>query len=288
MGGDLPSGPGKKAPTFIVHAMKDADSGHLDRVQVIKGWTDRGQSFEKIYDVAWSGDRVADPATHRVGWVGDTINYQNATYSNTIGSAELKAVWTDPDFDPALDAFYYVRVLEIPTPRWPLIQSRALRQTPPDGVALTTQERAWSSPIWYTPSAEARESQPAGVTVDDLMARGASMLGDDELEQLIVGKTIGVRNTVTGKHYQIFYGQDGRRLVTAIDGNLPGSEQAGKMVTIVAAGAIASYHVDGGRLITAVGEGELDVRVLKLGDNYYGARDDEFGFANYELEEIAE
>lgn len=287
MGGDLQAGPGK-APTFIVHAIKDADSAHLDRVQIIKGWTDRGQSFEQIYDVAWSGDRILDPKTHRVESVGNTINYQDATYTNSIGSAQLKAVWTDPDFDAALDAFYYVRVLEIPTPRWPLIQSRALGQAPPDGVKLTTQERAWSSPIWYTPSAAARQGRPSGVTVAALLAKGASVLGDAELEELVVGKTIAVRNTVTGKRYKLFYGVNGRRMINEIDGNVPAGKLAGTMVATFGAGTVASYTIDNGQLITAVGEGELDIKVVKLGDEYYGARSDEFGFANYEVQKITD
>ncbi|MDX1555089.1 MAG: DUF3604 domain-containing protein, partial [Xanthomonadales bacterium] len=103
MGTDLPAKSGD-APTFVVHALKDPDSGNLDRVQIVKGWSDRGQSFEKIFDVAWSGDRELNPDTNRVGPVGTTVNLSDATYSNSIGATELKAVWTDPDFDPALDA----------------------------------------------------------------------------------------------------------------------------------------------------------------------------------------
>ena len=153
MGGDLPPAKGK-APTFVVWAVKDPTSGNLDRIQIVKGWTKNGQSFEKIFDVVWAGDRKADKWTGVVPPIGSTVDVENATYTNTIGAVELKTVWTDPEFDPSLHAFYYARVLEIPTPRWTTIQAKQLGVAPPDVVPPTLQERAWSSPIWYTPSAE--------------------------------------------------------------------------------------------------------------------------------------
>jgi hypothetical protein len=165
MGSDLPA-PKAKAPTFIVWAVKDRDSGNLDRIQIIKGWTKNGQTFEKIYDVAWSGNRKIDPRTGKLPPVGNTVNLSTATYQNTIGANELKAVWTDPDFDPTLQTFYYARVLEIPTPRWSTIQARKLGMAPPTTaktmgveypVPPTVQERAWSSPIWYSPADELRK-----------------------------------------------------------------------------------------------------------------------------------
>lgn len=288
MGGDLPQPGSANAPTFVVHATKDPDSGNLDRVQVIKGWSDRGQSFEKIYDVAWAGDRVANPDTHRVGPVGSTVNLADASYSNTIGTTELKAVWTDPDFEPSLDAFYYVRVLEIPTPRWTLLQSRDLGQAPPENVRLTVQERAWSSPIWYTPDASARRGRPAGEKVADLVAQGARALDDGELKQLIVGKSILVRNAVTGNGYELFYGTDGRRLVSAVhdkDGNAVTS--TGSVYTF-SAGTVASYRISGGTLSTSLETGDLHIKVYRKGQRYVAARDDEFGYANYELVEIGD
>lgn len=166
MGSELPA-PQAKAPSFIVWAVKDPDSGNLDRLQIIKGWTKNGQTFEKIYDVSWSGHRKIDPQTGKLPPVGNTANLSTATYQNTIGATELKAVWTDPAFDPTVDAFYYVRVLEIPTPRWSTIQARKLGMALPTTaktmgveypVPPTVQERAWSSPIWYSPSAELRKS----------------------------------------------------------------------------------------------------------------------------------
>jgi hypothetical protein len=179
MGADLPPIPtdGKgAAPHLVVWALKDPTSANLDRVQIIKGWTRNGQSFEKIYDVAWSGDRAPDKWTGRVPAIQSTVDIENATYTNSVGSTELKAVWTDPDFDASLHAFYYVRVLEIPTPRWTLIQSVKAGLPPPDVVPLTGQERAWTSPIWYTPSAAARKDAQAGVTVADLKEKGALVL----------------------------------------------------------------------------------------------------------------
>src|SRR5271165_505377 len=158
MGADLPPLKGT-APTFVVWAVKDPTSGNLDRIQIVKGWTKNGQSFEKIFDVVWSGDRKPDKWSGRVPAIKSTVDLEKATYTNDVGSVELKTVWTDPEFDSSLHAFYYARVLEIPTPRWTLMQAVKAGLTPPDVVPLTGQERAWSSPIWYTPSAEARKNE---------------------------------------------------------------------------------------------------------------------------------
>jgi hypothetical protein len=149
MGGDLPKMT-SKAPTFAVWAMKDPDSGNLDRIQIIKGYFKKGLPREKIYDVAWSDDRAPDPKTGKLPPVGNTVDIAKATYSNSIGDSELKAVWTDPEFEPTENAVYYVRVLEIPTPRWTTYDAASLGVPVPDGVSATLQERAWSSPIWYT------------------------------------------------------------------------------------------------------------------------------------------
>jgi hypothetical protein len=156
MGGDLPPKPeASEAPTFAVWALKDPDSGNLDRIQIIKGWYDkRGYGFQKIYDVALSDDRKPDPKTGKVPPVGNTVDIAKATYSNDIGDTELRAVWTDPDFDASQHAVYYVRVLEIPTPRWSTYDAAQLGIEPPPEVSATIQERAWASPIWYTPAPE--------------------------------------------------------------------------------------------------------------------------------------
>ena len=152
MGQDLPKKPTKaKAPTFAVWALKDPDSGNLDRVQIIKGWYQNGYPQEQVYNVAWSDNRKPDSSTGKLPPVGNTVDIKNASYENSIGDNELAAVWTDPDFDPSQHAVYYLRVLEIPTPRWSTYDAKAMGLAPPAGVDATIQERAWSSPIWYTP-----------------------------------------------------------------------------------------------------------------------------------------
>jgi hypothetical protein len=151
MGGDLPK-IASKAPTFAVWAMKDPQSGNLDRIQIIKGFINKwGRTDEKIYEVAWSDDRNLDPKTGKLPSVGNTVDVKKATYTNDIGDSQLSAVWTDPDFDPKQKAVYYVRVLEIPTPRWSTYDSVRSGLPIPEGIPATIQERAWSSPIWYTP-----------------------------------------------------------------------------------------------------------------------------------------
>lgn len=153
MGGDLrPAPEGATAPTFMVYALRDPVGANLDRVQIVKGWLDaEGQTQEKVYDVAWSGDRVPG-SDGKVPAVGNTVDVANANWTNTIGASELGTVWTDPDFDPALKAFYYTRVIEIPTPRWTAYDAFRYGIEMPDNVPMTTQERAYSSPIWYTPA----------------------------------------------------------------------------------------------------------------------------------------
>lgn len=150
MGSDLLKNETAKAPTFMIAATKDGEGANLDRVQVIKGWVKDGQTFEKIYEVSWSGDRKIS-TNGKLPAVGNTVDVQAATYENSIGDAELTTVWEDPDFDPAIRAFYYVRVLEIPTPRWSTYDAARHNLTLPDDVPRTVQERAYSSPIWYSP-----------------------------------------------------------------------------------------------------------------------------------------
>jgi hypothetical protein len=150
MGGDLKPGAGK-APTFLVMASKDPKSGNLDRIQIVKGWLDAaGKQHEKIYDVAWSGDRKI-AANGKLPTVGTSIDLKNATYTDAIGAPQLATGWTDPDFKPGERAFYYARVLEIPTPRWNTYDAVRMKMAPLTKVPATLQERAWSSPIWYTP-----------------------------------------------------------------------------------------------------------------------------------------
>lgn len=148
MGGALPERPADAAPSFLVWADKDPSTAHLDRVQIVKGWVDaEGVSTERIYDVAASGERRVDPETGLYPPVGNTVNVPKASYENTIGAAHLEAVWTDPDFDPAQPAFYYVRVLEIPTPRMSTYDAKTLGIDAPEPASI--QERAATSAIWY-------------------------------------------------------------------------------------------------------------------------------------------
>jgi len=152
MGGNLSVAPeGKNAPTFLVAALKDPIGGNLDRLQIIKGWLDAtGTLHEQVYDVAWSDDRKPD-AEGKLPSVGNTVDVANATWTNTIGTTELITVWKDPDFDAGQRAFYYARVIEIPTPRWTAFDAKYFKVKMPEEVPMITTERAYTSPIWYTP-----------------------------------------------------------------------------------------------------------------------------------------
>jgi hypothetical protein len=151
MGGDLRAPAAGKAPTFLVAALKDPIGANLDRIQIVKGWLDKsGELKEKIHDVVWSGGRQPG-ANGKLPAVGNTVDVRNATWTNTIGDPELITVWKDPDFDPSLRAFYYARVIEIPTPRWTAYDAKYFGVTMPANVPMAQQERAYTSPIWYTP-----------------------------------------------------------------------------------------------------------------------------------------
>jgi hypothetical protein len=152
MGGDLEPANGASAPVFMVGALKDPWSGNLDRIQIVKGWVDgQGDLQERVYDVVCADNRAITSEGDCDSPVGNTVDEANATYLNNIGDAELRAVWSDPDFDPTLRAVYYARVLEIPTPTWQAYDANYYGTTMPEQVPLTHQERAYTSPIWYTP-----------------------------------------------------------------------------------------------------------------------------------------
>jgi hypothetical protein len=153
MGGELPSAPDVKGPTFLVAALKDPIGANLDRIQIVKGWLDaEGELHEQVYDVVWGdADRRSVGADGKLPAVGSTVDVANATWTNTIGDPELITVWTDPDFDASERAFYYARVLEIPTPRWTAYDAKRFGVEPLPGTRLMLQERAYTSPIWYTP-----------------------------------------------------------------------------------------------------------------------------------------
>jgi hypothetical protein len=153
MGGDLPRAhDGATAPTFMVYALRDPIGANLDRIQIVKGWLDaEGETHEKVYNVAWSPGREADE-NGNLPPVGNTVDLGAANWLNTIGASELATVWTDPDFDPDQRAFYYARVLEIPTPRWIVYDAFRFGVEIPEGAVTTGQERAYTSPIWYSPA----------------------------------------------------------------------------------------------------------------------------------------
>jgi hypothetical protein len=151
MGGDLTKAPAGKSPSFLVAALRDPLSGNLDRIQIVKVWVDKsGKRQEKVHDAVWSGDRKPD-ADGKLPLVGNTVDVANATWTNTIGSPELITVWTDPEFDPKVRASYYARVLEIPTPRWTSYEAKRFGITMEKEIPMVTVERAYTSPIWYTP-----------------------------------------------------------------------------------------------------------------------------------------
>ena len=285
MGADLqpmPSGKGT-APAFVVWAVKDPTSANLDRIQIVKGWTQNGQSFEKVFDVVWSGDRKPDKWSGRAPAIQSTVDLQTATYTNSVGSAELKTVWADPEFDASLHAFYYARVIEIPTPRWTLIQAVKSGLPPPDIVPLTGQERAWTSPIWYTPSAEARKNAPAGMTVADLKKKGATVLNDAQLKALIVGKAIWIQNNVTGDQFSANFTKEGNAIIFRTGFNTAMPSGFGKVALNGYEGMTSRYVIADGKLTTFVSQDPYSVAIYKLGNTHYGARSNEFGFANYEI-----
>jgi hypothetical protein len=299
---------GDKTPSFAVWAVKDPTSGNLDRIQIVKGWTKSGQSFEKVFDVAWAGDREPDKWTGAVPPIGSTVDIGKGTYANTIGAVELKTVWTDSEFDPSLHAFYYARVLEIPTPRWTTIQAAQLGIAPPDTVHATQQERAWSSPIWCTPTAEARKLAKVGPTVEDLKKQGAVTLSDAELRALIVDKSPYLQNNVTGGQFRMIFGASGTvnatQTLTPIDPNYVTSKfapnQGQKRESLAGRGVVqpseigdpaassylgltSPYYINNGKLVTELVGTPFEVTVYKLGDKHYGARSNEFGYANYQI-----
>jgi hypothetical protein len=152
MGGNLMGPPEGEAPSFMIRALRDPDGANLDRVQVIKGWLDeKGETRERIYDVAVSDGRKIDSNGRTKEPVGNTVDIEKATYTNTIGDALLLGYWKDPDFNPTEPSFYYVRVLEIPTPRWTTYDAAFFGIERPDNVPAVIQDRAYTSPIWYTP-----------------------------------------------------------------------------------------------------------------------------------------
>jgi len=275
MGGDLAVRPDMaKAPTFLVWAEKDSEGANLDRIQMIKGWAKHGQSFEKIYDLAWSGGRVRDMKTGRLTPVGNTVDVSKPSYTNTIGTEKLSAVWQDPEFDPDLRAFYYLRVLEIPTPRWNDFDAKKLGITPPDPTSL--QGRAWSSPIWYTPTdAELAKVRAKALTIAGLENDKAKALSTEEIKALLIGKEVRIKNLLTGEEYTAAYGEDGIRTLAATAGFAAAHGQGA---------AKNPYAIKDDKLSGQLDDGsQFSSRLYKHGGRYLAARDDEAGYVNYEV-----
>ncbi len=283
MGGDLAAKPNDaQAPTFLVWAMKDADSGNLDRIQMVKGWSQFGQSFEKIYDVALADDRQVDPVTGRVPAVGNTVDLATATYKNSIGDAQLSAFWTDPDFDPAERAFYYARVLEIPTPRWSTYDAVRLGIPIPAGLPATIQERAYTSPIWYTPEESLlAQARAQALTVSSLKAQGARELNTDQIKSQIIGKRVKIKNLVTDEVLEAFYHPDGNRTLSRLVGYSAFHGNVG--------GITNPYTIENNMLSSSFDNGsKFSSRIFELDGKFYGAKSDEAGYVNYEVIAIDE
>ncbi|WP_105101791.1 DUF3604 domain-containing protein [Microbulbifer pacificus] len=283
MGGDLPAAAGE-APSFIVWATKDPTSGNLDRVQIVKGWSKDGQSFEQVYDVVWAGDRKPDYITGKVPPIESTVDLEQATYKNSVGKTELKAVWRDPDFDPSVDAFYYARALEIPTPRWTTIQAKELNIRPPQNVPATVQERAWSSPIWYTPTDQQRNAaKSAGIRIADLKKKGINPLGEADLRKLLVEKDTWIKNRVTGAIFRLVWQKNGQRALWNVNPSDPMPQHFGFASADSYLGIPTSYEIKGNQVIEHFGNGPLSWTLYQSGAVTLMARSDEYGYANYEI-----
>lgn len=279
MGADLAARPDSaQAPTFLVAAMKDPDWANLDRIQIVKGWVESGQRLEKVYDVALADGRRVDTETGTAPAVGNTVNLADATFSNEIGDAQLMAYWTDPDFDPRDRAFYYARVLEIPTPRWSTYDAIRSGVPLPEGVPPTIQERAWSSPIWYTPSAaELAQAQADALTVGDLEQQGGRALTTPEIEQLVVGQRLIITNRISGETFDAFYQPDGQRSLSALAGFSGFHGGAGQNI-------VNPYEIRDNQLFASLPDGsQFSSRIYQVGDQLLAARSDEAGYVNYAL-----
>ncbi|NEP34762.1 DUF3604 domain-containing protein [Moorena sp. SIO3B2] len=305
MGKDLPTALEQKAPKFFVWATKDSNSGNLDRIQVVKGWTKDGLTYEKIYDVAWAGDRELDPTTGKLPPIGSTVDVYNATYTNDIGSPELSGVWQDPDFDPTVRAFYYLRALEIPTPRYSTRDAAELGIVPSSPTEI--QERAWSSPIWYTPSdAYLAAGEVGALTVDQLEQNGIPPLTTEEIEDLIRGHNLEISNRITGEEFIGFF-QDYEyyevkpdKLADKLDKDTLGTDEGtwflGESASSaplhtgeLEAAAPMKYQIADNQLsFNLKDDSEFVAQLFNNNGQILAARNDEIGYVNYELTDLEE
>lgn len=266
----------------------DRHEANLDRIQVIKGWLDTdGKTQEKIYDVALSDSR-SDGAQK----VGNTVDLKTGTYTNDIGAPELVAVWSDPDFDPGLRAFYYVRVIQIPTPRHSLYDAIALGIDPAETKHLTTiQERAYSSPIWYTPDASVAIAVPKlafadrrGITVDQLIKDGFKQLTGQEICNELLGKTLVLRDLNSGREYEGILLEGGQRMMkeTTIEGARQSADALFHGSGPVLVGE-AAYEIKDNAIVSTDGMRTIKSMLYRQGSRIVAARDVDDGVVNYEL-----
>ncbi|MDE2368813.1 MAG: DUF3604 domain-containing protein [Burkholderiales bacterium] len=294
MGGDLP--PMKNgAPRFVVWAQKDPNSANLDRIQIVKGWVKDGASHEHVYDVSWAGARRIDAKTGKLPAIENTVDIAKASYTNSVGATNLQTVWTDPDFDAGAHAFYYARVLEIPTPRWTTYDAKALGAAPPANVPATIQERAYTSPIWYTPVlakvAAKKVAKPiaatvGGVTAAELSRRGATRLDDAAIRHLIQGKSLALANTANGLKSEIVYGVDGRSVTLTLDGQRTGIEEIGDVTNAGAPAAPSRYEIRDRRIVGSVAGRPAELAVYRLGGRIYLVHEQESGGPNWRVVSI--
>ncbi len=288
MGGDLAQAPQGKVPTFLVHAAKDPREGNLDRIQVIKGWLgEDGKTREKIFDVALSDGRTDGSVP-----VGNTVDLKTAKYTNDIGATELVAVWSDPEFDPGLRAFYYARVIQIPTPRHSLFDAIALGIDPEEtGHPSTIQERAYSSPIWYTPDpgvlkevAKIVIAKKAGMTVDSVVSDGFVQLSGDDIRSELLGKTLMLRDLTSGRVYEGELLESGTRVLR--EATTQTAQQTADALFHGGGPVLlgeAAYEIRGDAIVSSDGLRTISSTLYRKGDRIVGARDVDNGAVNFEL-----
>ena len=284
----LPAG---EAPEFMVWATKDANGANLDRIQVVKGWTKHGLTYEKTFDVAWAGketgDRAIDPETGKLPPIGSTVDVGNATYDNTIGEAELSEVWTDPEFDRTARAVYYLRALEIPSPRYSTYDAKAVGIIPNPVAATEIQERAWSSPIWYTPSdADLAAGEADALTVNKLLTAGIQPLTSQEIKARVSGRTLQITNRITTDEFIGFFQPVGPR--SRGDWYLGQSANSSAMHTYeLESIAPTKYEIKDDELRFNLKDGsEFVAHLFEQDGQLLAARNDEIDYVNYVLTDV--
>ncbi|MDJ0655787.1 MAG: DUF3604 domain-containing protein [Xanthomonadales bacterium] len=287
MGGDLMTDKRGKAPSFLVHAAKDPLEANLDRLQVIKGWLNAdGSVEERIYDVALSDGRKDGSVP-----VGNTVNLETASYTNDIGDPELVAVWTDPDFEPGLRSFYYVRVLQIPTPRHSVYDALAMQIDPEETNKPTIiQERAYSSPIWYTPSDSVLTpvddvpfEELDVLTVAEVLEQGFVEMDEAAISALVDRRSFTLVNLVSGREYEGELLASGTRTLGSPDGTAAdaawGLLHGGQPLIMGSIG----YEVVGNTIVTSDGVRRITTTLYSEGDRILAARDVDNGRILYEV-----